>query len=92
MHVRCACPKFIRQTFHEFAGSSIAQCGWAAAFYQRQRAAGKGHHSAVRALAFRWIRILVRCWKDRVPYDDARYTARLIAAHSPNAPKPQVAA
>jgi transposase len=92
VHVRWACPKFIRQTFHEFAGSSIAQCGWAAAFYQRQRAAGKGHHSAVRALAFRWIRILVRCWKDRVPYDDARYTARLIAAHSPTAPKPQVAA
>lgn len=31
------------------------------------------HHAAVRALAFRWIRILFRCWKDRTPYDEARY-------------------
>jgi len=27
---------------------------WAAAFYQYQRAHGKGHHAAVRALAYKW--------------------------------------
>lgn len=83
VHARWKCPKFFRQTFHEFAACSIPQSAWAAAFYQLQRARGKGHHAAVRALAFRWIRIIVRCWQDRAQYDEARYTQRLIVAHSP---------
>lgn len=87
VHARWMCPKFFRQTFHEFAASSIPHCAWAAAFYQLQRARGHGHHTAVRALAFRWIRIIVRCWKDRVPYNDDRYTKRLTAARSPVAAK-----
>jgi Chlorophyllase enzyme len=36
--------------------------------------AGQAHHAAVRALAFKWLRIVFRLWKDHVPYDDARYT------------------
>ena len=39
--------------------------------------------AALRALAFKWIRILYRCWVDRVPYDEARY---LLAASIPNSP------
>ena len=46
---------------------------WAKAFYERN----KSHHGAVRALAFKWLRILFRCWKDRVPYDQTRYTLAL---------------
>ena len=83
VHSRWRCPKFLRQTFHEFAACSIPQSPWAATFYRLQRARGKGHHAAVRALAFRWIRIIVRCWQDRARYDEARYTNRLIATHSP---------
>ena len=30
---RHACPKFIRQSFHEWAGESIRHCRWARAFY-----------------------------------------------------------
>jgi len=77
IHFRSSCPKFLRQTFHEWAGHSIAQCAWAREYYQQQRARGKGHHAAVRALAFKWIRILFRCWKDRVPYDENRYLESL---------------
>ena len=73
IHFRSSCPKFLRQTFHEWAGHSLAQCAWARDYYQQQRARGKGHHAAVRALAFKWIRILFRCWKDHVPYDETRY-------------------
>lgn len=83
VHSRWRCPKFVRQTFHEFAEWSIPHCSWAATFYRLQRKRGKGHHAAIRALAFRWIRIIVRCWKDRQPYDDERYTKRLTAAGSP---------
>jgi len=31
----------------------------------------------VRALAFKWIRILFACWKNRVPYDPDRYLKAL---------------
>jgi transposase len=83
VHVRWACPRFLRQTFHEWAAHSIGFCDWAAAFYQLQRRRGKDHHAAVRALAFKWIRIAFRCWQDRVPYDDIRYVLSLRRHHSP---------
>jgi transposase len=77
VQLRRACPLFLRQTFHEFAAHSIAKSEWARQFYDRQRERGKRHHAAVRSLAFRWIRVLFRCWKDRTPYDEARYLEAL---------------
>jgi transposase len=84
VHWRWACPKFIRQTFHEWAGCSIRTCPWAREHYDRQRAKGKGHHAAVRSVAFKWIRIFYRCWRDRVPYSEEIYLkARSIHALQP---------
>jgi transposase len=71
--MRRACQKFTRQTFHEFAGQSIPQCEWASAFYHAHCTKPEEHHAAVRALAFKWIRILFRCWKDRKPYEEQLY-------------------
>jgi transposase len=76
---RWACPKFLRQSFHEFAKCSLPYCPWAKAFYDEQRARNKRHHTAVRALAFKWMRILFACWKKRTPYDHALYNQRLQA-------------
>jgi transposase len=76
IHWRFACPKFLRQTFHEWAGCSIRCCGWAREHYDRQRAKGKGHHAALRSLAFKWLRILFRCWRDRTPYSEQIYLSR----------------
>lgn len=45
IHFRWACPKFLRQTFHEWAGHSIAQSRWAKAYYDAQIAKHKGHHA-----------------------------------------------
>ena len=83
VHRRYACAKFLLQTFHEFAGCSLKFCDWAQCYYKAQRAKGKGHHAAVRALAFKWVRILWRCWRDRRPYDDATYTSALRRSGSP---------
>lgn len=80
---RYACAKFLLQTFHELARCSIKFCEWARLYYEAQRAKGKGHHAAVRALAFKWVRILWRCWSQRVAYDDATYIAALKRSHSP---------
>jgi len=83
VHFRWACPKFLRQTFHEFAGHSIAKSAWARAFYDLQIGKGKEHHAAVRALAFKWIRVLFACWKNRTPYDEQIYLQSLRKRNSP---------
>jgi transposase len=83
IHRRYCCPKFHRQSFHEYAKESVLWSRWAAAFYLQQRTKGCPHHTAVRALAYKWQRVIWRCWQDRTPYDDARYEAALRAAGSP---------
>ncbi len=70
---RYFCPKFIRQAFVEYAGESIRHSEWAKAFYVSQTAKGKSHQAAVRALAYKWIRIIWKCWQTREKYDEARY-------------------
>jgi transposase len=89
IHWRWAASTFVRQTFHEFAGLSIQQSVWARAFYDLQRERGKGHHAAVRALAFKWIRIIFRCWQSRTPYDERRYIQALRKRNSPLAQRLQ---
>jgi transposase len=83
VHWRMSCPKFLRQTFVEWAGQSIRQSFWASAFYEQQRAKGKSHQMAVRALAFKWIRILHRCWQDGTTYNESTYLKSLKKRGSP---------
>jgi hypothetical protein len=66
-----------------WTGHSIAQSEWARAYYQQQRSKGNNHQEAVRALAFKWIRIVFRCWQDRVAYDENRYLTALVKRGSP---------
>jgi transposase len=83
VHWRFSCPKFLRQSFVEWAGESTRHSFWARAFYQHQRELGKTHQMAVRALAFKWIRILWRCWHDRKPYNETTYLMCLQDKGSP---------
>jgi transposase len=73
VYFRRACPKFQRQSFHEFARLSVTSCQWARNYVDHYTAKGKKYNTVIRALAFKWIRILFRCWKDRTPYDDNKY-------------------
>jgi transposase len=77
LHWRLQCPTFLRQTFVEWAAESTRHSFWAQVYYQQQRDKGKAHQAAVRALAFKWIRILFRCWQERTPYDEATYLQAL---------------
>jgi transposase len=70
---RYFCPKFVRQAFVEYAGESIRHSEWAQAFYVSQKAKGKSHQAAVRALAYKWIRIIWKCWQTRIRYNEVRY-------------------
>jgi hypothetical protein len=77
VHRRFACSKFVKQSFHEFAAQSIFFCAWARCYYDKKKAEGKLHHSAIRALAYRWIRVIYRCWKDQIAYDEDKYLKSL---------------
>jgi transposase len=83
VHRRYLCPKFHRQSFHEYAKESVLWSRWAAAYYLQQRTKGAHHHTAVRALAFKWQRIIWRCWQDHKPYEEKIYEAALRKANSP---------
>jgi transposase len=83
VHWRFSCPTFLRQSFIEWAGQTIPRSFWAKAFYDSCRARGVQHQAALRALAFKWIRVLYRCWVDRVPYDESRYLMALQKRHAP---------
>ena len=80
---RLACPKFLLQTFHEFANSSRRLSIWAQAYYEMLRERGKSHHTAIRSLAFKWIRIMYCCWQNRIPYDEIKYIKALKRTNSP---------
>jgi transposase len=77
VHWRWACSKYVRQSFHEFAAQSVRFSIWAKAHYKLQIERGKSHHAAIRSLAFKWIRIIYRCWKDGVAYDELQYLKAL---------------
>jgi transposase len=76
VHVRWACPKFVRQTFHEWALHSLKKCTWAKEHYQAQLDRGKSRHAAIRAVAFKWLRIAFRCWKSGSHYSADLYLQR----------------
>jgi transposase len=77
VHWRWSCPKFLRQSFVEWAEQSRQHSFWAQAFYEAQKRKGKTPQEAIRALAFKWIRVIWRCWQDRKPYDEAKYLLAL---------------
>ena len=83
IHWRYSCTKFLRQTFVEWAGQSVRYSFWAKAYYRQQEAKGKPHNTIIRALAFKWIRILFRCWKTKTAYDESTYLEALKRKGSP---------
>jgi transposase len=84
VHMRSRCPKFGRQTFHENAGCAFKKEPWAKQYYDDQKGKPDGqHHQAIRAVAFKLIRIYFACWKNHTPYDANRYLQALAKHGSP---------
>jgi transposase len=77
VHVRYACPKFLRQTFHEFAQHSLKGSRWAQAYVAMRLAHGHRYHTIIRSLAFKWQRIITHCWQAHSLYDESHYLQRL---------------
>jgi len=71
-------PCFLHQTFIEWGQCSIKYSTWAQAYYKhRKETLGHSHWAIVRSLAFKWIRILYKCWEDGVQYNEEIYLKTL---------------
>ncbi|MCD6394838.1 MAG: IS110 family transposase [Planctomycetes bacterium] len=71
VHFRRGCWKFARRTLQLFADKSRFQCPWAQNYYQKQRDSGHNHHEALRALAHKWLKILLAMKRTGTPYNES---------------------
>lgn len=51
--------------------NSLKESSWARDGYAAARERGQHKYRALRGLGSRWLRVLWRCWTDRVTYDPA---------------------
>lgn len=77
VHWRWARPKFLHQSFVEFAKASVRSCAWAHCYFDHHVALGHSPWSIYRRLAIRWQRILWKCTQTKSPYREALYLAAL---------------
>ena len=68
---RLACNRHLANAVQQWAFCSLRRSAWAREFYDSQRARGKGHHAALRALGNRWLEVLWHCLRKGVRYDEA---------------------
>ena len=73
--MRRASRKTFRDTVHQFSFCTLRLTPWAKTFYDQQRAKGKNHSVALRALGYKWLKIIYHLWKEQVPYDENVYLA-----------------
>ena len=85
IHWRWHAPLFLRQTLIEWSGQTVVYSVWAKDYYKKMENMGKSRHVILRALAFKWIRILWKCWQTRTPYNEEQYLKQLHARKSPYA-------
>lgn len=72
---RLACNRHLANAVQQWAFTSLRTSVWAREFYDAQRARGKGHHAALRALGNRWLEILWHCLRKGATYDEALHIA-----------------
>jgi transposase len=72
---RLACNRYLADAVQQWAFCSLRYSGWAREFYDTQRARGKTHHAALRALGNRWLEILWHCLTRDQLYNEATHLA-----------------
>jgi transposase len=71
---RLAHNRYLGTAVHQWAFCSLKNSTWAREFYDTKIRAGKTHHSALRALANRWLEILWHCLTKNIRYDETIHT------------------
>lgn len=79
---RLACNRYLADAVQRWAFTSLLPSTWAREFYDAQRARGKQHQAALRALGNRWLEVLWYCLTHNTPYDEAVHTANRAKAQT----------
>lgn len=88
---RLRCDNHTRQGFIEWAKESWKHSTWAEAFVRQRQERGHGFYVIIRALAYKWIRILWKCWHSGTAYNEETYLEVLRRKGSPLVPKTEPA-
>ena len=64
---RLACNRYLADAVHKWAFASLRRSAWARQLYDAQRARGKNHHAALRALGNRWLEVALALPHPRHP-------------------------
>jgi hypothetical protein len=72
---RLACNRYLADAVHKWAFARLRRSARAREFHDTQRARGKNHRAALRALGNRWLEVLRHCLTKNVPYDEAVHIA-----------------
>lgn len=85
IHFRWKRPHFMHQTFYEYAQASLKSSRWAQAYlrYRKDHDKNYRHSAVIRALAFKWQRIMHACWQEHTLYDEQAYLQTLMRHHAP---------
>jgi transposase len=83
---RYAANRNLREACTWWAYNSLKESTWASEVYQQARARGQHPYRALRGLGARWMRVLWRCWTDRVPYDPAKHLKPTTKQPAPGQP------
>ena len=83
VHRRWSANRFLLQSILEWCHQTIRYCPWSKAFYEQEKRRGIGHWTILRALGFKWVRILWKCWRARTAYDGELYLRKLELRGSP---------
>ena len=70
--MRKACNKSARAVLFKFAFATLQFSKWAREYYDNQRAKGKTHSVAVRALSNKWVKVIYKIWKDEIFYNESK--------------------
>lgn len=81
--IRFMCNKHWRNTLHLFAWCSTRASAWAQAFYKARKAKGDTHSTALRKLADKWLRIIMKMLETNQRYDEQKYLNALKRNQSP---------
>lgn len=80
---RLAHNRHLGNAVQQWAFCSLRSSPWAREFYDGKRAAGKGHHAALRALGNRWLEVLWHCLQRGLLYDEAIHAGNRSRALQP---------
>lgn len=81
--MRRGCNRRLQTLLWLAARNSVARSDWARAYVRHRLAQGHAYNSVIRALAYKWTKVLAQILATRVPYDEELHLRDLVRNDTP---------